>query len=118
MDDERASYRRLIDALVGACEGQGQVAAGRVIAGIWNGNAEDPTLDIPDERAMNDVLGRLSAEDRQVLAKMMAGEFVGGVHETLEVLHVHRVPPFDRAYEGTPFHDFIGRLDGWEWPEE
>jgi hypothetical protein len=25
--------------------------------------------------------------------------------------------PFDKAYEGTPFHDFVGRLDDWEWPK-
>ena len=97
MEDERASYRRLIDALVETCAGQGQVAARRVVVGIWNRNADDPALDIRDQRAMNDVLRRLSAEDRQVLAKMMANEFVSGVHETLEVLYEHRVPPFDRS---------------------
>jgi hypothetical protein len=118
VEDERASYRRLIDALVGSCAGQGQVAARKVVVGIWNRNADDPAIDIPDQRAMNDVLRRLAAEDRQVLARMMSEEFVSGVHETLEVLYEHQVPPFDRGYEGTPFHDFIGRLAGWEWPEE
>jgi hypothetical protein len=49
---------------------------------------------------------------------MLAEEFESGVHETLEVLYEHRVPPFTSSYEGTPFHDFVGRLKGWEWPEE
>ena len=48
---------------------------------------------------------------------MLAKEFVSGVHETLVVLHELGVPPFDTGYEGTPFHDFVGRLTDWEWPD-
>ena len=92
------SYRNLIDALVAACAGQGQVAPRKVAAGVWNPNADDPSLDVPDQCVMNDLLRRLSAEDRQVLAKMMAEVYSkSGVHETLEVLYVHRVPPFERS---------------------
>jgi hypothetical protein len=47
---------------------------------------------------------------------MLAGAFFGGVHETLVVLHEAGIRPFDDGYEGTPYHDFVGRLDGWEWP--
>ena len=49
---------------------------------------------------------------------MLEQAFVGGVHETLVVLHEAEVSPFDQGYEGTPFHDFVGRLDDWPWPEE
>ncbi len=118
MEDERATYRKLIDALVRSCEVQGQVGSKRVLAGIWNPNAEDPALDVPDQRAMNDALRRLSPPDRQVLAQMMAEEFESAVHETLVVLYENQVPPFDSGYEGTPFDDFVGRLGGWEWPTE
>jgi hypothetical protein len=48
---------------------------------------------------------------------MLEDEFVSGVHESLVVLHEESVPPFDGGYEGTPFHDFVGRLGDWDWPE-
>ncbi len=44
---------------------------------------------------------------------MLYEAFWGGVHETLVILHEEGVSPFDTAYEGTPFHDFVGRLDDW-----
>ena len=118
MADEHASYRELIDALVAACEGQGQVGAQKAAAGVWKRNADETALDIPERRTMNDVLLRLSAEDRHVLGQALADEFESGVHETLEVLYEHGVDPFTRCYEGTPFRDFIGRRYGWEWPDE
>lgn len=65
---------------------------------------------------MNDLLSQMSVADRDVLAEMLFGVFMGGVHEALVVLHEHAVPPFDDGYEGTPFHDFVGRLNGWSWP--
>jgi len=66
---------------------------------------------------MNALLTRLSDSDRDVLALMLEEAFVSSVHKTLAVLHAAEVPPFDDAYEGTPFNDFIGRLHGWDWPE-
>lgn len=65
---------------------------------------------------MNDLLRRMSQPDREVIAAMLEGAFVSGVHETLVVLHEKEIPPFDDGYEGTPFHDFIGRMQGWGWP--
>jgi hypothetical protein len=47
---------------------------------------------------------------------MLQEQFVDGVHAALVAMHEHPVPPFEDGYEGTPFHDFVGRLDGWEWP--
>ena len=44
--------------------------------------------------------------------------FEAGVHAALVALHEERLPPFEDGYEGTPFHDFVGRLQGWDWPEE
>jgi hypothetical protein len=117
--NDRAAYRALIDELVHSCrDGQGQIGARRVRAGIWNANADDPSLDIPDQRAINDLLRRLSADDREVLAAMLTQEFESGVHETLVVLHEQGVPPFEDGYEGAPFLDFVGRLVDWEWPED
>jgi hypothetical protein len=117
--DDRAAYRALVDELVHSCrDGQGQIGARRVRAGIWNANADDPSLNIPDQQAINDLLRGLSADDRELLATMLAREFESGVHETLVVLHERAVPPFDDGYEGGPFLDFVGRLGDWEWPDE
>ncbi|MFD3404582.1 DUF6547 family protein [Kribbella sp. NPDC058693] len=68
--------------------------------------------------AVNQLLRRLTSAEREVLAQMLAQEFVGGVHETLVVLHEAQVEPLQDGYEGTPFHDFVGRLDDWPWPSE
>jgi hypothetical protein len=34
----------------------------------------------------------------------------------LRVLYEHQIPPFEDGYEGAPFNDFAGRLNGWHWP--
>jgi len=117
-DDERSQYRALIDALVNECRsGQGTVLPGWVRRGIGNEYADDHPEEMPDEHRMNVLLGRLSSEDREVVARMLELSYQGAVHDTLRVLHEREVQPFDDGYEGTPFHDFMGRLmTDWEWP--
>lgn len=44
--------------------------------------------------------------------------FEAGVFIALRVLHDESIPPFEDGYEGTPFNDFAGRLNGWAWPSE
>jgi hypothetical protein len=109
-------YRQVIDELVRACkEGQGQLAAERARKGIWNQNA---TVDyIPEQHAINLLLKRMSAADREILAGMLADQVVTGVFEALKVLEQFEIEPFQDGYEGSPFNDFIGRLSDWEWPE-
>jgi hypothetical protein len=46
------------------------------------------------------------------------GAFESGVFIALRVLHDESIPPFDDGYEGTPFNDFVGRLNGWSWPSD
>jgi hypothetical protein len=96
---------------------QGQIGARRARVGLWNANADTQPDVIPDQRAMNPLLTRLDQAEREVLAQMLSEAFEGGVHETLATLYDAEIPPFDTAYEGTPFNDFVGRLDGWIWPE-
>ena len=48
---------------------------------------------------------------------MLEDTYVAGVHDTLVALHQAQVHPFEDGYEGSPFHDFIGRMNGWEWPQ-
>ena len=117
-EDQRSRYRALIVELVDECRnGQGQVLPGWVRRGVWNTNALDKPDEMPEEHQMNTVLARLTQEDRAVVAQMLELSYEGGIHDALRVLHDHEVPPFDDAYEGTPFHDFMGRLKtDWEWP--
>lgn len=108
-------YRDIIDRMVERAQGQDLGVVGqRVRNGLWNRNATPEEM--PEQWAMNDLLARLSSEDREVLLGMLINEYVGGMHDTLAILHDAEVPPFEDAYEGTPYHDFVGRLAGWEWP--
>jgi hypothetical protein len=59
----------------------------------------------------------VSADDRNILAGILADQVVTGVFETLKVLEQFGVEPFTQGYEGSPFNDFVGRLIDWEWPE-
>jgi len=110
------AYREMIDELVEVCRfGQGQIGANRVRAGVWNKSA---TADfIPEQHQINMLLARLPQGDRDVIAGMLAGAVVTGVFETLKVLEMFEVEPFTDGYEDSPFNDFIGRLDDWDWPE-
>jgi hypothetical protein len=109
-------YRDIIDELVRVCrEGQGQIGAQRVRAGIWNANATPDY--IQDQHEINQFLARLSAQDRETLAKMFVHEVELGVFESLKVLEQFQIAPFEEGYEGSPYNDFVGRLNGWEWPE-
>lgn len=105
------AYRKMIDV----CKhGQGQIGARRVRTGVWNKNATQDF--IPDQHAINLLLQRLSTEDREIIASMLSDAVVTGVFETLKVLEQFEVAPFEDGYEGSPYNDFMGRLDDWSWP--
>jgi hypothetical protein len=110
------TYRDMIDALVEMCHhGQGQIGAERVRKGVWNRNATLQSM--PDQHQINALLARLSKEEREALAGMLVQEVELGVFETLKVLERFEVTPFEEGYEGSPYHDFIGRLADWKWPK-
>lgn len=138
--DQAVLYRRLIDRLVHGCrKGQGTIAPARVRQGIWNANTEPDRNTLPDDlnelfahlstkdrqalarklsgddHAINELLARLPAKDRRVIARMLSQAFVSGIHWALVVLHEDEIQPFHDGYLGTPFHDFISRLDGVSW---
>jgi hypothetical protein len=112
---ESETYRSLIDALVRDClHGQGQIGRERARSGVWNAEA---TIGWGDHQGeFNSLLASLDDVRREVLGRMLVGEFVRGVHQTLVTLHAAEVKPFDDGYEGSPFNDFTGRLEGWPWP--
>ena len=80
MSDDQL-YRTIIDALVVQCrEGEGQVSARRVLAGVWNENADAGDAEAePGQHAMNVLLGSLDGNQRAVLAGLFADEFESGV---------------------------------------
>jgi hypothetical protein len=110
-------YRDIIDKLVQVCKnGQGQIGPHRVRNGIWNPNAREDF--IPEQHKRNVLLAGLSQDQREVVAEMLEEQFSGGMFEVLKALEEFKIKPFTEGYEGSPYHDFIGRLDGWEWPED
>lgn len=118
-DDPRWLYRQMIDAMVVSCAtGQGQVSAQRIRLGVWNANAHEIADVDPSQQAMNVLLGSLSESQREALAVLFAEEYVSGMFNALEVLHAARCVPFDEGYGGVPSDDFLGRMDGWTWPED
>jgi len=109
-------YRDVIDHLVDVCRnGQGQIAARRVRAAVWNANASAEFLH--DQHEINLFLGRMAATDRDILAQLLAKEVELGVFESLKALEQFAIKPFESGYEGSSYNDFVGRLNGWEWPQ-
>jgi hypothetical protein len=110
-------YRDFIDHMVEVCRhGQGSIGPARARSGIWNRNATPDEL--VDQYAINQLLADLNDDQRGIIAGMLADAFQGGVFETLKALEEFEVEPFVEGYEGSPYHDFVGRvvLDQWEWP--
>lgn len=116
-DDPQWLYRQMIDAMAVTCiQGEGQVSAQRVRVGVWNVNAHEIEDVDPSQQAMNDLIAGLGEAQRVTLAAMIAEEFSSGVFHALRVLHAAQLHPFEDGYDGTPGDDFLGRLEGWEWP--
>ncbi len=110
-------YRDMIDHLVNMCRyGQGQIGASRVKDGMWSITALATAEN--DQYEFNLLLARLSQADRNVIARFMLEQVETGVFETLKALEEFQVTPFESGYEGSSYHDFMGRLNDWPWPEE
>ncbi|MEO1119512.1 MAG: DUF6547 family protein, partial [Pseudomonadota bacterium] len=86
--------------------------------GIWN--AEATTEQLENQHKINLLLKTLGSTQRETLAEMLAHAFQRGVFETLKALEDCDISPFQGGYEGSPYHDFIGRVDepAWEWPDD
>ena len=113
-DKEDERYRAFIDELVTKC--QDDFYENKVMSGIWNQNAK-PDF-VPEDHDVNQLLAALTTQQRQVLGRLLTTVHSDGVFDVLVSLHEAEVKPFDRGYEGDPFHDFVGRLHDWEWPDD
>jgi hypothetical protein len=112
-------YKSFIDYLVEVCRnGQGQIGPERARRGIWNVNATEDFLE--DQHEVNILLSQLDEKQREILANLLEEKFIGGVFESIKALEVFKIEPFVEGYEGSPYYDFIGRVDKdqWEWPDE
>jgi hypothetical protein len=110
-------YKDFIDRMVDECQnGQGAIGPSRVRDGVWNKNATPDFIE--DQFRINQLLVELNEDQRETIASMLEHAFVGGVFETLKALEEFEIDPFLDGYEGSPYHDFIGRVapDPWQWP--
>jgi hypothetical protein len=120
MTDQGAAdetYREFIDRLVDAAPS----LAARLV------REESIASKAPAAAAANELVSRLSLADRTTLATMLDAERSGAIHDVLASLtwwlHTGRVRwsaggvPMPAGREGGLHCDYIGRLDGWEWPD-
>ena len=117
-------YKDFIDNMVEICNnGQGTIESRKILNGVWNKNLKDEMKKLnsfKEDFIINEMLKKLNQEEKEILAKLFKNQFIGGVFETLKYLEEFEIEPFIEGYEGSPFHDFIGRVDEedpWEWPE-
>jgi hypothetical protein len=88
---------------------------------------EEGFAETSDSRIFNPLLNALSAEQRQMLAQMLHAERISAIHDVLAVLSwwvdarkaglTFRGEPMPVGIEGGLHLDYIGRLNGWEWPK-
>lgn len=117
MDNATKLYQELIDEL--AEKSKSCVDANNIRNGIVPG---------ADTEEINTVLKKLTAEDRDVLARFVTETYSSGIFDVLDLLEWYacckdmkisiegEVLPTDK-FEGIQ-NDFIGRRDDWEWPED
>jgi hypothetical protein len=82
----------------------------------------------PDAAEINALVARLGADDRELLAKALDRERMSAVHDGLATLtwwlDTERITwasegdVLPAGIEGGLHMDYVGRLDGWEWPDE
>jgi hypothetical protein len=114
----QTAYRQIVDELVALTTG----VAERLI------RSEARFSNAPGDRHINDFVASLTVEQQQVLADICRSQRMGGIHDTLALLGWWvDCRGLVLSVEGTqlvvdengcgPHGDYVGRLDGWDWPE-
>lgn len=109
-------YKAFIDGLV---EQKNGVEAKRIVGKGYPQNE--------DNKAINELLGVLTSEQKEVLAKMVQDARIGGIHDTLaymdEMMDCDELV-LSQEGENYPYdhfesmhYDFICRCEGDEWTE-
>lgn len=123
MDEPKSpidAYKAIIDQLVN--DVRLSMHAGLVVERARFSNA-------PAHDDHNAFVRRLSPEDRIVLSEMLQEERDGTIHDVLAALTwwiicqnvglTFRGEPMPVELSGMGLHgDYVGRRQGWEWPEE
>lgn len=114
--NDREAYKALIDGLVSL---RPSVHAERVKKGVWH--REPP----PDQVKFNEVLARLSAADRNVLAEIVQQAADASVHNALVFMLDHECrfthegePVAEQPFDTDAHFDFMARIAGTPWPDE
>lgn len=119
MDKGTEIYRELIDSLVE--KSRSCVCANWVKNIALNANTDE-------SKRLKSVVESLTPEQREVLADNTLGAYMDGIYDTLCELEWYiDCKEMEITVEGeklptTKFeglgNDFIGRRDGWEWPDD
>lgn len=120
MTDQGAAndtYREFIDGLVDAAPS----LAARLV------REEGIASKAPAAAAANELVSCLSPADRATLARILEAERAGAIHDVLANLtwwlDTGRIrwsagqEPMPPGLEGGLHLDFVGRLEGWDWPD-
>lgn len=115
------AYKRIIDDLVDRTPG----ISSRLVReeGIFTKSLSPAVED------MNGFVRSLTPEQREILARMLVDERAAGIGEVLSALSwwftcqglafVYRGEPMPVELSGMGLHgDYVGRLEGWQWPLE
>jgi hypothetical protein len=114
-----STYRSIIDQLASET---------RLYSALAKRSAENSLFPVENKQlAFDKLLSSLTAEQRALLSETLLEERCGAIHDTLAVLSwwidcrnvgltVNGEPmPIDLS--GMGLHgDYVGRIDGWEWP--
>ena len=119
MDKGIELYKSLIDELAKmskSCADERACKKGKI-----------PGIDA-EKLGINEVLSKLTENERDILSKFIVEVYHSGIFDTLEhlewlrccknmVITVEGEPLPLEKYEGIP-NDYIGRRSGWDWPDE
>ena len=115
--DALAAYKGFIDEL-----GENTPSLGARLV-----REEERFSKAPDAADINALVARLGPEDRELLAKALDRERMSAVHDALVTLtgwlDTERITwasngeALPAGIEGGLHMDYVGRLDGWAWPD-
>jgi len=118
MDTGTKIYQEIIDGLVK--KSKSCVEAKWALKGQAKGNSE-----YTDK--LNILLSKLTAEERETLAQFVSDAYGSGIYDTLCDLEWYidckemKISVEDEELPITEFeglgNDYIGRCEGWEWPD-